>query len=61
MTSSCASSATSSRSPRNEPDDGPEINDISQLLDAVTIGHAVAYVPVRPAAGSVSCATMQLS
>jgi DNA-binding transcriptional LysR family regulator len=27
-------------------DAGPEINDISQLLDAVTIGHAVAYVPV---------------
>jgi DNA-binding transcriptional LysR family regulator len=33
-----------------EPDDGPEINDISQLLDAVTIGHAVAYVPVSVAA-----------
>lgn len=25
---------------------GPEINDISQLLDAVTLGNAVAYVPV---------------
>jgi DNA-binding transcriptional LysR family regulator len=25
---------------------GPEINDISQLLDAVALGHAVAYVPV---------------
>jgi DNA-binding transcriptional LysR family regulator len=29
---------------------GPEINDVSQLLDAVTIGHAVAYVPVSVAA-----------
>jgi DNA-binding transcriptional LysR family regulator len=29
---------------------GPEINDISQLLDAVTIGHAVAYVPASAAA-----------
>jgi len=31
-------------------DAGPEINDVSQLLDAVTIGHAVAYVPVSAAA-----------
>jgi DNA-binding transcriptional LysR family regulator len=29
---------------------GPEINDISQLLDAVTLGGAVAYVPVSAAA-----------
>jgi DNA-binding transcriptional LysR family regulator len=28
---------------------GPEINDISQLLDAVTLGHAVAYVPISVA------------
>jgi DNA-binding transcriptional LysR family regulator len=28
---------------------GPEINDISQLLDAVTLGNAVAYVPVSVA------------
>jgi DNA-binding transcriptional LysR family regulator len=28
---------------------GPEINDISQLLDAVTLGHAVAYVPASAA------------
>ena len=34
----------------SEHDAGPEINDISQLLDAVTIGHAVAYVPVSAAA-----------
>ncbi len=25
---------------------GPEINDISQLLDAVALGNAVAYVPI---------------
>jgi DNA-binding transcriptional LysR family regulator len=31
-------------------DVGPEINDISQLLDAVTLGHAVAYVPASAAA-----------
>jgi DNA-binding transcriptional LysR family regulator len=31
-------------------DTGPEINDISQLLDAVTIGRAVAYVPASAAA-----------
>jgi DNA-binding transcriptional LysR family regulator len=31
-------------------DTGPEINDVSQLLDAVTIGNAVAYVPVSAAA-----------
>jgi DNA-binding transcriptional LysR family regulator len=29
---------------------GPEINDISQLLDAVALGNAVAYVPVSVAA-----------
>lgn len=29
---------------------GPEINDISQLLDAVTLGRAVAYVPISAAA-----------
>lgn len=29
---------------------GPEINDVSQLLDAVTLGHAVAYVPASTAA-----------
>jgi DNA-binding transcriptional LysR family regulator len=29
-----------------EPPPGPEINDISQLLDAVALGDAVAYVPV---------------
>jgi hypothetical protein len=29
---------------------GPEINDVSQLLDAVTLGNAVAYVPVSAAA-----------
>jgi DNA-binding transcriptional LysR family regulator len=28
---------------------GPEINDVSQLLDAVTLGNAVAYVPVSAA------------
>jgi DNA-binding transcriptional LysR family regulator len=28
---------------------GPEINDISQLLDAVTLGRAVAYVPISVA------------
>ena len=28
---------------------GPEINDISQLLDAVTLGNAVAYVPISVA------------
>jgi DNA-binding transcriptional LysR family regulator len=28
---------------------GPEINDISQLLDAVALGNAVAYVPVSVA------------
>jgi DNA-binding transcriptional LysR family regulator len=31
-------------------DASPEINDISQLLDAVTLGHAVAYVPASAAA-----------
>ncbi len=33
-----------------DQDTGPEINDISQLLDAVTLGHAVAYVPASAAA-----------
>jgi DNA-binding transcriptional LysR family regulator len=28
---------------------GPEINDVSQLLDAVTLGNAVAYVPLSVA------------
>jgi DNA-binding transcriptional LysR family regulator len=32
--------------PVAEPPPGPEINDISQLLDAVALGDAVAYVPV---------------
>jgi len=31
-------------------DPGPEINDVSQLLDAVMLGNAVAYVPVSAAA-----------
>jgi DNA-binding transcriptional LysR family regulator len=43
--------------PRNEPripqangtPPGPEINDISQLLDAVALGNAVAYIPVSVA------------
>jgi DNA-binding transcriptional LysR family regulator len=36
---------------RGQPDrpPGPEINDISQLLDAVALGNAVAYVPVSAA------------
>jgi DNA-binding transcriptional LysR family regulator len=32
--------------PTAETPPGPEINDISQLLDAVALGNAVAYVPV---------------
>ena len=28
---------------------GPEINDINQLLDAVALGNAVAYVPISTA------------
>src|SRR5271165_658541 len=32
-----------------ETPQGPEINDISQLLDAVTLGNAVAYVPISVA------------
>jgi DNA-binding transcriptional LysR family regulator len=36
--------------PRDEHAAGPEINDVSQLLDAVTLGHAVAYVPASAAA-----------
>ena len=35
--------------PGAERPPGPEINDISQLLDAVTLGNAVAYVPVSVA------------
>jgi DNA-binding transcriptional LysR family regulator len=35
-------------------DTGPEINDISQLLDAVTLGGAVAYVPASAAAQFLS-------
>ena len=31
--------------PQAEHPPGPEINDISQLLDAVALGGAVAYVP----------------
>src|SRR5208282_3071477 len=33
----------------DETPQGPEINDISQLLDAVTLGNAVAYVPISVA------------
>jgi len=35
--------------PSAETPPGPEINDISQLLDAVALGNAVAYVPVSVA------------
>ena len=45
-------SGTDTPSPaRNQNDhpQGPEINDISQLLDAVALGNAVAYVPVSAA------------
>ena len=35
-------------SPAERPP-GPEINDLSQLLDAVTLGNAVAYVPISVA------------
>lgn len=39
------------RGDRRSPEPGgPEINDISQLLDAVAFGNAVAYVPVSLAA-----------
>ena len=34
---------------RAERPPGPEINDLSQLLDAVTLGNAVAYVPISVA------------
>jgi DNA-binding transcriptional LysR family regulator len=37
---------TGAGDPGAERPPGPEINDISQLLDAVTLGGAVAYVPV---------------
>jgi DNA-binding transcriptional LysR family regulator len=46
---------TGADSPSPAPDQqaetapGPEINDISQLLDAVTLGDAVAYVPISVA------------
>ncbi len=46
---------TGADSPSPAPDQhaetapGPEINDISQLLDAVTLGNAVAYVPISVA------------
>ena len=46
---------TGADSPSPTPDQhaetapGPEINDISQLLDAVTLGNAVAYVPISVA------------
>lgn len=32
--------------PHAAPPQGPEINDVSQLLDAVALGNAVAYVPI---------------
>lgn len=47
--------ADTSSATRNQDDrhtgtvPGPEINDISQLLDAVTLGNAVAYVPISVA------------
>jgi DNA-binding transcriptional LysR family regulator len=50
-----------------EPPPGPEINDISQLVDAVALGNAVAYVPVsladqyRSAAGVVFVPVTDLS
>ena len=53
--------------PAAETSPGPEINDISQLLDAVALGNAVAYVPVsladqyRSAAGLVFVAVTDLS
>jgi len=53
--------------PAAEPPSGPEINDISQLLDAVALGNAVAYVPVslagqyRSAAGLVFVPVTDLS
>jgi DNA-binding transcriptional LysR family regulator len=39
---------TGTPSPAEAPP-GPEINDLSQLLDAVTLGNAVAYVPISVA------------
>jgi DNA-binding transcriptional LysR family regulator len=39
-----------SQDPSQHSGEGPEINDISQLLDAVALGNAVAYVPVSVAA-----------
>ena len=53
--------------PAAETSPGPEINDISQLLDAVALGNAVAYVPVsladqdRSAAGLVFVPVTDLS
>jgi DNA-binding transcriptional LysR family regulator len=53
--------------PAGEAPPGPEINDISQLLDAVALGNAVAYVPVsladqyRSAAGVVFVPVADLS
>jgi len=53
--------------PAAEPPPGPEINDVSQLLDAVALGNAVAYVPVsladqyRSAAGVVFLPVADLS
>jgi DNA-binding transcriptional LysR family regulator len=53
--------------PAAERAPGPEINDISQLLDAVALGNAVAYVPVsladqyRSAAGLVFVPVTDLS
>jgi DNA-binding transcriptional LysR family regulator len=43
-----ADTPTPARSQDDRPA-GPEINDISQLLDAVALGNAVAYVPVSAA------------
>ena len=54
-------------SPCAESPPGPEINDVSQLLDAVALGNAVAYVPVslagqyRSAAGLVFLPVTDLS
>jgi DNA-binding transcriptional LysR family regulator len=53
--------------PAAEAPPGPEINDMSQLLDAVALGNAVAYVPVsladqyRSAAGVVFVPVTDLS
>jgi DNA-binding transcriptional LysR family regulator len=53
--------------PAGQAPPGPEINDMSQLLDAVALGNAVAYVPVsladqyRSAAGVVFVPVADLS